>query len=266
MIGLYGVREMEIMEEERLPVWSAEDSGPCEGCGPSVGCGHCECCERSETKTVVHLQGLWHPVAQIWLCRRAVQKGEPEFLLQLRSGEKDNFPNCWDVSVAGHVNAGESIAEGALRELKEELGIELAGADLHFLFRMPYYAHYDNGLHDCEWQHVYLACLDADFDSFRLQPSEVRAVRWVTLAQLRRDWADFALHYGEPGRPGFALHRHYPFESGPLQCLRPQKGQKEQQKPQNTGPKIPKTPIAPKPELGENYYWKQWLGALQSVL
>ena len=233
------------MEEERLPVWSADAKDS----------------RRSETRSAVHVEGLWHPVAQIWLCRRAVQKGEPEFLLQLRSGEKDNFPNCWDVSVAGHVNAGESIREGALRELKEELGIEPAGAGLHFLFRMPYYAHYDNGLHDCEWQHVYLAWLENP--RFRLQQSEVRAVRWVTLSQLRRDWADFALHYGEPGRPGFALHRHYPFESGPLQCLRPQKGQ---QKQQNTGPKIPKTPRAPRPELGENYYWKQWLGALQTVL
>ena len=242
------------MNEERLPIWSAA--------GRDTG--------RSETKTAAHLQGLWHPVAQIWLCRTkpgpsGQDKGEIEFLLQLRSGEKDNFPNCWDVSVAGHVSAGESIEEGALRELYEELGIELT--DLHFLFRMPYYAHYENGLHDCEWQHVYLAYLDADFDSsqFRLQQSEVSAVRWVTLAQLRRDWTNFALHYkktdqGRSNGAGFALHRHYPSESGPIQKM-----QNAPEVSQIVEPNAPQIPMAPRPELAENHYWKEFLSALQNL-
>ena len=239
------------MNEERLPIWSAA----------GLDSGH------SETKTAAHIKGLWHPVAQIWLCRTksgSRGKREIEFLLQLRSGEKDNFPNCWDVSVAGHVSVGESIREAALRELHEELGIELSSADLRFLFCMPYYAHYDNGLHDCEWQYVYLAYLDADFDNsrFRLQQSEVSAVRWVTLAQLRRDWADFVLHYEEAGQGrsagrGFALHRHYPSESGPIQ-----KAKKEQQNTRQVSQII--EPNAPKSELTENHYWKELLSALHN--
>lgn len=34
------------------------------------------------------------------------------------------FPNCYDFSVGGHVNSGESYEQAAYRELKEELNIE----------------------------------------------------------------------------------------------------------------------------------------------
>lgn len=44
--------------------------------------------------------------------------------LQLRSRFKDRHPLTWDSSAAGHVNAGEDYDETAIRELREELGIE----------------------------------------------------------------------------------------------------------------------------------------------
>ena len=45
-------------------------------------------------------------------------------LLQKRSLKKDIAPGKWDTSVGGHVNPGEDILEAAIREMKEELGIE----------------------------------------------------------------------------------------------------------------------------------------------
>lgn len=43
--------------------------------------------------------------------------------LQRRSLNKDIQPDKWDTSVGGHVDAGESYATAAGRELHEELGI-----------------------------------------------------------------------------------------------------------------------------------------------
>ncbi len=43
--------------------------------------------------------------------------------LQKRSVWKDTQPSCWDSSCSGHLNAGESPDEAAVRELQEELGI-----------------------------------------------------------------------------------------------------------------------------------------------
>jgi len=45
--------------------------------------------------------------------------------LQKRSHLKDVHPRMWDSSAAGHLDVGESYAVCALREAKEELGIQL---------------------------------------------------------------------------------------------------------------------------------------------
>src|SRR5208337_3731936 len=44
--------------------------------------------------------------------------------VHLRTATKDVYPSHWDVAVGGVLAAGESFAEGALREIYEELGIE----------------------------------------------------------------------------------------------------------------------------------------------
>ena len=35
----------------------------------------------------------------------------------------------WDISVEGHIRAGKSVIDGAIRELKEELGVEAKEKD-----------------------------------------------------------------------------------------------------------------------------------------
>lgn len=52
-----------------------------------------------------------------------VKNFKEEILIQKRSGTKDLYPNCWDISVGGHVTYGDSYEESAIREIKEELGI-----------------------------------------------------------------------------------------------------------------------------------------------
>lgn len=47
-----------------------------------------------------------------------------KIIVPKRSGNKRIFPNCYDFSVGGHVNSGESYEQAAYRELKEELNIE----------------------------------------------------------------------------------------------------------------------------------------------
>ena len=46
-----------------------------------------------------------------------------ELFLQKR-GPNVDFPNLWDQSVGGHVDEGEDYMAAALRELKEEIGLE----------------------------------------------------------------------------------------------------------------------------------------------
>lgn len=73
----------------------------------------------SATKQQAWQEGLIHRIVRIM-----IEDGQGRILLQHRTPTKDIFPNCWDNSAAGHVDAGEDYKHAAVRELKEELGLE----------------------------------------------------------------------------------------------------------------------------------------------
>jgi 16S rRNA (adenine1518-N6/adenine1519-N6)-dimethyltransferase len=69
----------------------------------------------------VHALGLRHRAVHVFVFDKHGQ-----VYLQKRSHLKDVHPRTWDSSAAGHLDVGESYADCALREAKEELGIEVA--------------------------------------------------------------------------------------------------------------------------------------------
>ena len=73
--------------------------------------------------------GFYHKPAWTW-----VYNSKGEILIQKRSENKKMFPNFWDMSCAGHVDAGETVIEGVLREAKEERGIEASKEICEFKF------------------------------------------------------------------------------------------------------------------------------------
>ena len=57
-----------------------------------------------EDRAIIHATGLRHRTAHLWLMRERC--GQVEILLQKRSADKDSYPNCYDISSAGHIPAG----------------------------------------------------------------------------------------------------------------------------------------------------------------
>lgn len=123
--------------------------------------------ERGE----VHRQGLMHRACHIVLFNTAGQ-----VFVQQRSRHKDVNPGLWDTSAAGHVEAGESYAQCAVRELAEELGVELAESALEILHRMPPAP--DNGM-----EHIAVYRVVSD-QSLTLQADEIADGRWLSAAEL----------------------------------------------------------------------------------
>jgi isopentenyldiphosphate isomerase len=91
-------------------------------------------------------------------------------LLQLRAATKDTHPGKWDTSVGGHVAFGQSYEEAAIREAKEELGVDLARDSLEFLHLLRY-----RGAEESENTATFL-CRHAG--PFHPDPEEVAAVRF----------------------------------------------------------------------------------------
>jgi isopentenyldiphosphate isomerase len=72
------------------------------------------------SRSEVHRLGLKHRAVHV-----LIFNGKGQIFLQKRSMKKDCFPGAWDSSAAGHLDLGETYDACALREVREELGIEL---------------------------------------------------------------------------------------------------------------------------------------------
>ena len=96
-------------------------------------------------------------------------------LIQRRAPEKFIWPDLWDVSVGGGVDAGETSRRGAEREFREELGYPL---DLSGL-RPSLTVNFDGGFDD-----FYILTKDLDPEELTLQTEEVQAVRWASLDEI----------------------------------------------------------------------------------
>lgn len=96
-------------------------------------------------------------------------------LIQQRSREKDSWPEAWDVSVGGGVDAGETSRQAAEREVREELGLAL---DLRGV-RPSVTVNFDGGFDD-----FYLVERDLALEDLTLQKEEVAQARWAELPEI----------------------------------------------------------------------------------
>ncbi len=95
-------------------------------------------------------------------------------LVQRRAAEKDTWPGCLDVTVGGHLAAGEEPLDG-LREVEEEIGLRVHPGRLVPLGTRRFELEIPGGL-DREFQHVFLLMDDSPPEDLRLQREEVEAV------------------------------------------------------------------------------------------
>src|SRR6266403_4721632 len=82
-------------------------------------------------RSEVHRLGLMHRATHVLVFNKRGQ-----VFLQKRSVKKDRQPGLWDSSASGHVDSGENYDACVVRELQEELGLELR-APLERLFKLP---------------------------------------------------------------------------------------------------------------------------------
>ena len=136
---------------------------------------------------VAHREGALHATVHTWIVRPNDKSGY-DVLLQKRSLCKDSNPGNYDISSAGHVDAGDETLESALRELQEELGIQAAKGELMEVgtHRGQFEAVFHGRLFkDNELSTVYLYQKPVDIEKLTLQESEVSEVIWMDFVQCR---------------------------------------------------------------------------------
>lgn len=139
---------------------------------------------KGETKerALVHRDGDLHGTAHVWLVRYRADKGSADVLLQKRSAQKDSYPGCYDISSAGHIPAGQDFRESAVRELQEELGLQVKPEELREVFTHKGLAKdvFDGKpFINYEYSKVYLLEYTGRTEDLKLQKEEVESVLWM---------------------------------------------------------------------------------------
>jgi isopentenyl-diphosphate delta-isomerase len=129
-------------------------------------------------KSEIHQKGLFHHTAHVWLFTK-----DGHILLQQRAKTKTIHPLLWDVSVAGHVDSGETIIEGALREMKEELDYVLQKEDLLKIGVFNCFKTYSFGIIDNEFHNTFIAELKVPISNLNPCKTEVEAIKLVSFKE-----------------------------------------------------------------------------------
>ncbi|MGN0778515.1 MAG: NUDIX domain-containing protein [Aristaeellaceae bacterium] len=114
--------------------------------------------------------GLYHMQVHVVVFDRAGR-----MLIQQQTERKQYYPGLWDYTVGGRAQAGESSAQAAEREVREEIGLTVHLQGVHPMLTRFYHTVFDD---------YYIVQADVAADALTLQSEEVQAVRWATRADI----------------------------------------------------------------------------------
>lgn len=137
-------------------------------------------------RSEIHKQGLWHRAIIV-----AIVNENNQVLLQQRSANKDKNLNMWDISVAGHISAGQDSLSAAAREINEEVCVMLGYKTEIKDFRYMYSFRKEQIIREdfIERQFYDLFILrefGLDDKTIHFQKEEVQAVKFVDLMELQQ--------------------------------------------------------------------------------
>lgn len=135
--------------------------------------------------------GGLHGAAHVWVWRRS-GTGGIEILVQRRASQKPTWPDKLDISVGGHIDLGETPLQAAVREVKEEIGVDIPETALLFVAAQRCTIAAPNGAIENEVRFIYLAQWP-DKAAVTLQAEEVSELTWKPLAVFEKEVLETAV-------------------------------------------------------------------------
>jgi isopentenyldiphosphate isomerase len=140
----------------------------------------------TKERKAVHREGDWHRCFHCLIVSGC--DGKRHLVLQRRARHLVEYPALIDVSAAGHLRAGETVANAASREIAEELGIDLPFESLRSLGEYPLIVHTE-GFWSRELTDVFVVCDDRSPNTFHYDPTEVASLITMNLAHACELWS-----------------------------------------------------------------------------
>lgn len=135
---------------------------------------------ETKLRNEVHRDGDWHKAVHIWIIN---DKGD--ILLQRRCATKDSIPNMLDISCAGHLVAGDDSLTGAIRELKEELNIEIKPSDLQLIKTIKRSSKYTSTFINNEFDDLYILRTTKKIEDMKYQEEEISEIFFVPYKEFK---------------------------------------------------------------------------------
>lgn len=149
-------------------------------------------------KMQAHENGILHRAFSVFLFN-----DQGEMMLQRRASGKYHSPNQWTNAVCSHPREGETYKDGAMRRLKEELGIE---TDLTEKFHFIYKADVGQNLWEHELDYVFTGNFNGEVN---LNPEEVSEIRYVSMQDLDQEMKNAPQHFTEWFKIILAEYKHH---------------------------------------------------------
>jgi isopentenyldiphosphate isomerase len=144
---------------------------------------------EAKAKREIHEQGLWHNSAHVW-----IYNSKCEIMLQFRAKNKDSYPGFWDISVAGHTDSGETPIESAVREMKEEIGLDVGPTQLipegFYKISQPIGG---TNWQDNEIGHIFFYKYDGSVDDLSMPDGEVEKLEFISVDRFEKEVNDVEL-------------------------------------------------------------------------
>lgn len=137
---------------------------------------------KTMMKSKAHKTGAWHRVSHIW-----IYNSKGEMLIQHRNQDKEIHPNLWDIGAAGHIPAGETEIDGAIRETKEEIGLKITAKELEFVEIKKGMGNPDNVIQNNEYAYIYLLKYEGKIENLRMQKEELQGLKFIKLVKLKTE-------------------------------------------------------------------------------
>ena len=130
------------------------------------------------TREECHRKGLWHRAVDGFIIDE-----NKNVLLQKRSANKKLWPNMWDVTAVGHVNSGEFGRQALMREVKEELGIDIKDDEIKYLVGSTS-VNIQGDIINKHYNECYLITKNVNVSDIKLQLEEVSEVKYFSKENL----------------------------------------------------------------------------------
>ena len=122
-----------------------------------------------------HKENLWHRHVSAWIMN---EKGE--ILLQKRAQTTANNANKW-AKTGGHVDSGETVENAIVREIKEEIGIDVPEEQIKVISKFK-----SKNPENKYFSYGFLFVVNYKIEDYKLNEDEVSEVKYMTIEDMEK--------------------------------------------------------------------------------